>query len=137
MVCLLNYFSAKSHTISFDFILQVDKSLPGFPDWTVLSTPGHTAVDTTIMNPENSIAYIGDCIIKTGQRIIPPYPINHPEKYKASLTTLRDLEIQTCLLAHHGSLNIKPITFNQLISSVPRRPKNHRNSILKMLGIST
>ena len=121
--------------LEFDHILEFDQPLPGFSDWRILSTPGHTLVDLTVFHKDESIAYIADCIIRLGQRTIHPYPINHPEKYKASLSRLRDLNIKTYLLAHHGSTEINCVTFKELISSIPNKPKNHRTSVLKMFGI--
>jgi len=115
-------------------IIEYCSELPGFPDWNVIPTPGHTSTDTSVYHKQESIAYIADLIIGLGTRYKSPYPISKPTLYKKSLEDIRDLSFEHCLLAHHGTHFISADTFNQVIDSVSPTPKNHKNSIATRLG---
>jgi len=112
-----------------------ETSLPFFSDWQMLSTPGHTTMDTSIYHKEESIAYVADLLIGLGKRYSTPYPISDPPKYRKSLQMIKELELKYILLAHHGVHEVDVNTWARLIQKVSDHPKNHINSIRKRLGL--
>ena len=121
-------------SLHINYPLSDGDVLPFFEDWTFLFSPGHTTVDHSVFHKDTSTAYLADLLIGLGTRYHSPYPIASPEQYRKSLTTMRDKHIKNVLLAHHGLHTVPATTYNAVIDSVSDRPKNHRNSIAKMLG---
>jgi len=116
-------------SISIDYPIVAGKSLPLFPDWQLLATPGHTTTDCSLVHKTESVVYLADLLIGLGSRYHPPYPIADPTQYRASLDSISAKDMTYCLLAHHGLHTIDRSTFEQVKSTVSDRPKNHRNSI--------
>lgn len=112
-----------------DYFLQNLDLLPGFEDWQVLNTPGHTESDISLYHKEKSKIYIADNIVKSKNSLYRPYPINSPEKFQRSLEKYIELAPQHYLLAHHGECEIKIEKLIQLKSNVPKVPRNHRNTL--------
>ncbi len=107
--------------------------VPGFEDWQILETPGHTDRDLSIWHPQKNMIYVADLFIKLRQRFIHPFPVFHPNKYKRSLQKIRDLKPDQVLLAHGGQLHVEPATFNSLINHSPKIPRTPlRASIIKI-----
>ena len=121
--------------INIDFPLLDGTNIPLFEDWQLLCTPGHTTVDTSMYHSEESIAYVADLLIGFGTRYSTPYPISNPVHYRQSLNTIKELNLQHILLAHHGLHSISNDTFDHLIRQISDTPKNHINSIKKRLGL--
>jgi glyoxylase-like metal-dependent hydrolase (beta-lactamase superfamily II) len=120
--------------IDFDFSLTDGMVIPGFEDLVILNTPGHTDDDITIFCEKDSWAYIADKIISLRNFYIRPYPISSPVNYKKSLNRLIDLKISKFYLAHHGECTINENQINKLIEGTPKKPRVHRNSLLKILS---
>lgn len=119
--------------IDFDLTLYENTSIPGFEELAVLETPGHTDNDISIINEGESWIYIADKIISLRSKYIRPYPITSPVDYKDSLKKLLKLKINKYLLAHHGECKISDDIITDLIDRTPSTPRNHRNTLLKML----
>lgn len=49
--------------------------IPGFEDWQVLETPGHTDRDLSVYHPQQGILYVADLIVEVKKRLISPFPI--------------------------------------------------------------
>jgi glyoxylase-like metal-dependent hydrolase (beta-lactamase superfamily II) len=77
--------------------------LPGFYDWQVLHTPGHTDHDICLYNSKKKILYLADMVVQVNGRCVLPFPVVFPDKMKESLIRLSCLEINTLLQAHGES----------------------------------
>ena len=121
-----------------DIILLDEQTLPGFEDWQVLFTPGHTDHDITLYHGETSQAYVADLMVSVKRQLTPPYPICHPNQYKQSLKRIQTLQPQTVFCAHVPPLSINDIDFEAIIQQAPVLPKNHwhsaKNRIAHALG---
>lgn len=107
--------------------------VPGFSDWRVFSTPGHTDCDISVFHQEAGVAYVADNLIALKNRVIRPYPLCHPEAYKRSLQKYIDLGVNDFLLAHYGRSKVSARQIQQLIQSTPEKPRNHRRALTKAL----
>lgn len=115
--------------VELDIKLTEGMEVPGFKDWLVLEGPGHTNVDLTIYNHISQIAYVADNFVSSKNGVFRPYPIFSPEKYKETLQRYIDLDIKDFLIAHYGKVEVPKERIKQLISSTPKRPRRHRNTL--------
>lgn len=141
---LLTYFVAKkkkrglkwiffSRQIKIDRVLEDLALLPGFADWQVISTPGHTISDISLYNSKASTIYIADNIVASKSAFFRPYPITTPESYQESLKKYIELDPATYLLAHYGENKISKEQIDKLIQGVSAKPRNHRNTLPAIL----
>jgi len=109
-----------SRTISPDFRLRDNESLPFFPDWQVLETPGHTTHDISIYHSNTKILYVADLIICIRQKFLLPFPVTMPQLMRDSLDRIAKLPIAQLLLAHGGIFYIDNIDLliAELISQI-------------------
>jgi glyoxylase-like metal-dependent hydrolase (beta-lactamase superfamily II) len=112
-----------SRKLKADVRLNDGDAVPGFPDWQVLETPGHTDRDLSVYHTESEQIYVADLLIKLRQRFISPFPIFHPNKYRRSLRKVADLNTRQVMLAHGGILHMTEADFAGLIERAPRKPK--------------
>ncbi len=89
-------------TIKPDFYLKHGDSIPGFPEWSILETPGHTDRDISIYHKISKTIYVADNILKVKSRFIPPFPVNYPLKFKKSLELYQRMQPHKILMAHGG-----------------------------------
>lgn len=115
--------------VKLDYVLKDGDSIPGFDEWQVLETPGHTNCDLTIYHKETQVAYIADNFVVSTQKVFRPYPIYSPERYKESLKRYMSLRIEEFLLAHYGRQKISSAEIEKLISSTPIKPRIHMNTL--------
>lgn len=122
-----------------DVILADEQSLPGFADWQVLYTPGHTNHDLSLYHRASGKVYVADLLVKVKGQLCPPYPVCHPNQYRRSLQRIATLGADTLFCAHVKPLATEAVPFDHLIDNAPTRPKNHwhstKNRIVKKLGI--
>ncbi len=118
--------------IKSNFFLKDNSLIPGFEDWMVISTPGHTDSDLTFYHKESGVAYIADNLIKLRNNFIIPHPVSFPEDYKTSLKKYIDLDIKEYLLAHGGKTGIDNSSIEAVINKVKPSPINNKH-ILKQL----
>jgi glyoxylase-like metal-dependent hydrolase (beta-lactamase superfamily II) len=111
--------------IKTDLMLNDGDSIPGFKDWIVLETPGHTDRDLSVLHVPSKKIYVADLVIKLKKIFISPFPIFHPNKYKNSLEKIDKLKVHSLLLAHGGEVNVKDLQLLQLIKNIPDKPKTH------------
>jgi glyoxylase-like metal-dependent hydrolase (beta-lactamase superfamily II) len=114
-----------SRKLKPDYKLSDGESIPGFEDWVVLETPGHTDRDLSVYCPSERLAYVADLMVEVKQKLIPPFPIFHPNKYRQSVERIYDLHLDTLLVAHGGQVAFDQPAFEHLLVSAPRRPVTH------------
>ena len=90
-----------------DYRLNDRDNLPLFPDWIAYAAPGHTLYDMVFYHPQEKLLYLGDLIIKVGEKIVLPFPTLFPELMAESLKHMAELEVDKLLFAHGGVLEIK------------------------------
>ena len=122
-----------SRKIELDYILKDGSQVPGFNNWKVIESPGHTSMDLTLYHTKEEIAYVADNILSSQTKIFSPYPICFPELYKASLQKYLDLGITEYLLAHHNRMTISKAEVQDLIAKTPSKPKKHSNMSFQIL----
>lgn len=106
--------------------------IPGFEDWTVLETPGHTDHDLTLWHPQTEQAYTADLILVIRDKFVSPYLITLPGAYRASLNKVKALQPKTLLLAHDKRAKICNKDFDRLIARTPNKPRE--TSLRKILS---
>ncbi len=114
--------------LSADLQLGDGEPLPGFPEWQVVSTSGHTDRDISLLHLETRRIYVADLIVKVKTRFLPPWPIYHPNRYRASLERLQALQPASVILAHGGEVPMAQISVAKLLAKAPRQPKTHWRS---------
>lgn len=118
-----------------DILLRHQETLPEFPDWQILETPGHTDRDLSLYHPTTQTAYLADLIIRLPKRFLSPFPVMYPVAYRASLRLIQALPIRRYLLAHGGETTIEKQVFDQLFNHTGDTPKNIRSALRhKKLG---
>ena len=105
-----------------DFELCDGQHLPGFKDWDIICTPGHTTHDISIYNKEDKIIYIGDLAIKLGGKFNLPFPVALPNIMANSLDKVMNLEITKILFAHGG---IDQGNSKEIFATVKSKLKNY------------
>lgn len=108
--------------LSPDYKLNDRDSLPGFSDWQVLTTPGHTDRDLSVWHIPSKSIYVADLLVKVKNRFIPPIPVNFPNQYTASLTKLKNLAPNSIMLAHGGEVTLNDNHYQHLFTVAPRHP---------------
>ena len=124
-----------------DLLLLNEQQVPGFPDWQVLYTPGHTDHDLSLLHTPTRQLYIADLIVSVKKRLVPPYPVCHPNQYKQSLKRVSELALKKLYFAHLPPRAADSIDFDAILAQAPTLPKNHwhsmRNRIAHALGRQT
>ncbi len=109
--------------IPIDHPVRDNDTLPGFEDWRVIETPGHTNHDINLYNEKLEMLYVADNILKIKNKYVPPFPIVYPDRMIATLGKISKLKVKTILMAHGGIAtidNLNKIT-DQLIEKVGSR----------------
>ena len=126
--------------LNADIKLNDGESVPGFEDWQVISTPGHTSMDISIANAKEKIIYVADLNVKIKDQLHPPFPVHFPIQYKHSLNRMHDFADYTVLMAHVESQKLQKNDITALIEKAPSKAQNSKQAITsmlrKMLGMS-
>ncbi len=117
-----------------DYKLNDKDNLPGFSEWTVLTTPGHTDRDLSLQHIPSNRIYIADLIVCTRKGFIPPFPIFYPKQYKSSLKKIANLKPNSIILAHGGEFEFSSKGFQQVLEKAPNEPKTHWRSVKSKLN---
>ena len=116
------WYPAKIHA---DVYLRNGDTLPGFSEWQVITTPGHTDRDISLFHVPSDKVYVADLIVKVKGQFIPPFPIFHPNKYRDSVARVFDKNPSSILLAHGGEVVLSPEQIDYLRERLPSIPKTH------------
>lgn len=122
-----------------DIVLDDGQTLPGFGEWQVLYTPGHTDHDISLLHTPSRRLYVADLMVQVRGRIVPPYPICHPNQYRQSLQRVAQLQASLVFCAHLAPRPSEAIPFDELLAQAPEQPNNHwyatRNRLLQKMGL--
>ena len=118
-----------SSTLSPDYKLNDNESLPGFEDWHAIETQGHTDRDISLHHLPSNKVYIADLIVATRRGFIPPFPVFYPERYRNSLKKIAKLNAKSVILAHGGEVNLSQHDFEQVLAKAPTKPVTHWRSV--------
>lgn len=112
--------------IKADHRLHDCQLIPGFNDWQVLFTPGHTDRDLSLYHPTSQTLYVADTILRVKGKLICPFPISQPAAYRASLERYRPLEVSQYLLAHGQGGMISSEELSALQQLCPNSPSTYK-----------
>jgi glyoxylase-like metal-dependent hydrolase (beta-lactamase superfamily II) len=89
-------------------------TLPGYDDWSVIATPGHTAHMVTFYHGATHTLYAADMIIGKGhgsrRKFVAPTPVDIPNLYCDTVRRLRLLPVRWLLMAHGGAVDVAQVT---------------------------
>ncbi|MFT5676087.1 MAG: glyoxylase-like metal-dependent hydrolase (beta-lactamase superfamily II) [Paraglaciecola sp.] len=106
-----------------NYKLNDGDELPGFDEWCVLETPGHTDRDLSVLHNPSKRLYVADLIVKVKKKFIPPFPVFHPNQYRASIEKVIRLQPNSILLAHGGEVRLSESDYQHLKNAAPILPK--------------
>nr|WP_164837324.1 MBL fold metallo-hydrolase [Vibrio alfacsensis] len=110
--------------------------IPGFEDWQVLETPGHTDRDLSVYHAEQNVIYVADLMVKVKSRLIAPFPIFHPNQYRQSLLRVFEMNPVCLLVAHGGEVDFDYSAYQHIMNTAPTRPITHwRVTKIKIKGL--
>lgn len=128
----LHYYSPHIHP---DQQLSEGESLPHFPDWHIINTPGHTAMDISVVNHQRQTLYAADLMVWVKKELSPPFPIHLPEAYKSSLEKLRQFTGYELLLAHVKPMILSNKDIDKVLQKAPTYPKTTLETIKSKLKL--
>lgn len=99
--------------------------IPGFEDWRVVETHGHTDRDISVFHQESKSIYVADLVVKVKGKIIPPFPVFYPNRYRNSLQKVESLKPNKVIVAHNGEVKITREEYQHLLSLAPTIPSTH------------
>ncbi|MBH0096411.1 MBL fold metallo-hydrolase [Psychrobacter sp. NZS113] len=103
--------------------------VPGFDEWQVLETPGHTDRDLSLFHLPSRQVYTADLIIKLRHKFVAPFPVYDPKVYIQSLQKIKALKPSVVMMAHGYELAIDDATFDMLITQAPKHPRTIKDTI--------
>lgn len=112
-----------------DITVEDNEFVPGFDEWQVLATPGHTDRDLSLLHLPSRKVYTADLIIKLRHKFVAPFPIYDPKVYIQSLQRIKDLKPSMVMMAHGRELAIDEATFDCLITQAPKYPRTIKDTI--------
>lgn len=116
-----------------DFQLEDGDCLPGFEEWKALETQGHTDRDISLHHIPSNKIYVADLMVMVKGHYIPPFPIFYPNRYRASLERIIQLNPAALALAHGGEVSPTKEQYEHLVSLAPNRPKTHWRSLKALI----
>ncbi len=108
-----------------DHKLNDGESIPGFEDWRVVETQGHTDRDISVFHVPSKTIYVADLVVKVKGKFIPPFPVFHPNRYRCSLQKVERLRPNKVIVAHNGEVRISQDEYEQLLALAPDVPLTH------------
>lgn len=112
-----------------DHKLNDGDTVPGFSQWQVFATQGHTDRDLSVYHTPSHRVYVADLFVKIKGRYLPPYPLFYPNRYRVSLNKIKTLAPTTVMLAHGGEVKVTDEEYQQVIDSAPTIPLTHWRSV--------
>lgn len=120
------YYSSQ---LKADYQLDDGERLPGFDDWKVLNTQGHTDRDISLYHELTKRLYVADLMVKVRTKFIPPFPVFYPNRYLSSLKKVQSLNPKIIALAHGGEVKLTADDYRSLIKRAPTNPMTHWRSV--------
>jgi glyoxylase-like metal-dependent hydrolase (beta-lactamase superfamily II) len=108
--------------LKIDYALADQDSVPGFDDWCVLTTEGHTDRDLSVLHRPSKRIYVADLLVKVKDRFIPPIPVHYPQQYRASILKVQALQPVSMMLAHGGEVQLTERDFAHVLTVAPSKP---------------
>ena len=108
--------------LKIDYALTDQDTVPGFNDWCVLTTQGHTDRDLSVLHRPSKRIYVADLLVKVKDRFIPPIPVHFPQQYRASILKVQALQPASIMLAHGGEVQLTERDFVHALTVAPRKP---------------
>ncbi len=108
--------------LKIDYALMDQDTVPGFDDWCVLTTQGHTDRDLSVLHRPSKRIYVADLLVKVKDRFIPPIPVHFPEQYRASILKVQALQPASIMLAHGGEVQLAERDIAHVLTVAPRKP---------------
>jgi glyoxylase-like metal-dependent hydrolase (beta-lactamase superfamily II) len=105
-----------------DYLLNDQDNVPGFDEWCVLLTTGHTDRDLSVLHLASKRMYVADLLVKVKDRFIPPIPVHYPEQYRNSILKVQALRPASMMLAHGGEVVLTDRDFAHVLTVAPRKP---------------
>ncbi len=114
-----------------DFLVDGGDPLPGFPEWQIVYTPGHTAHDIALFHSKEKILYCGDSIIEVKNRFYLPLPVIFIKKMRRSYKELASLGAKTILIPHGKTIctDDSREIFREMISLLEIPPNKLRRRV--------
>jgi glyoxylase-like metal-dependent hydrolase (beta-lactamase superfamily II) len=114
-----------------DFLVDGGDLLPGFPEWKVVYTPGHTAHDIAVFHAEKRILYCGDSIIVVKNRFYLPLPVIFKNKMRHSYKELASLGASTILIPHGNTIHTEDSReiFKEMLALLEEPPNRLRRRV--------
>lgn len=114
-----------SRKLNADFLLKNNDVVPGFEDWQVIETQGHTDRDISLFHVPTRKVYVADLAVKVRNKFIPPFPVFYPNRYRKSLERIEQLKPSSVMLAHGGEVTVSHQEYLYLVSLAPEVPATH------------
>ncbi|MCL9782599.1 MBL fold metallo-hydrolase [Vibrio sp. S4M6] len=111
--------------LNADALLKDNELIPGFEDWQVIETHGHTDRDLSLFHKHSKKVYVADLAVKVKNKYIPPFPIFHPNRYRNSLKKVEELKPSSVILAHGGEVSFSREEYEYLVNLAPKVPVTH------------
>ena len=108
--------------------------IPGFEDWQVIESQGHTDRDISLFHLPTKKVYVADLAVKVKGKYIPPFPVFYPNRYRRSLSKIEALKPSAVILAHGGEVQISHEQYLYLVDKAPDVPMTHWRSVKAKLS---
>ena len=115
--------------LSADIYLSNNETIPGFEDWKIMHTPGHTDRDISVYNENEKLIYVADLIVRVKQQLVPPFPVYLPNAYKNSLAKVKKFHEFRFLMAHVSPMRLAKSDIDAVIERAPSTPKTNLNAV--------
>lgn len=115
--------------ITADYQLDDGDPLPGFDEWQALFTQGHTDRDLSLLHKPTNKVYVADLIVTVKGRYISPFPVFYPNRYRASIQRIKDIQPTSIFLAHGGEVALSEQDYQHLFKEMPKMPATHWRSV--------
>ncbi|WP_163133904.1 MBL fold metallo-hydrolase [Agarivorans sp. Alg241-V36] len=122
-----------SPKLTFTHRLKDGQRLPGFEDWQVCFTPGHTDRDLSLYHPATKTLYVADCILRVKGSLICPFPISNPSLYRQSIERFSQMQVDNYLLAHGEGGEISQAELSQLQQLCPEQATSYKGFLGELL----
>ncbi|MBT1451673.1 MBL fold metallo-hydrolase [Glaciecola sp. XM2] len=115
-----------------DVQLQDGQPVPGFEQWSIVATPGHTHMDISIYSEKHELIYVADLIVSNKKQLTPPYPVHFPNIYRESVAKLKAFEGFKILMAHVEPQTISTQVLDDIMVQTPKVGQSNKQAIFNI-----